>query len=69
MKRAKSPSLFLTKVKLRWPLEGAMHHIKSERSYSVSVWVGVEVSIEQRLQRRVRGDRLGEVSLSLLAVL
>lgn len=33
------------------------------------VWVGVEVAIEQRLERRDRGDGLGEAVSSVLAVL
>lgn len=35
----------------------------------MSVWVGVEVAIEQRLERRDWGDRLGETVSSVLAVL
>lgn len=37
--------------------------------YPVCVWVGVEIAIEQRLERRDWGDGLGEAVSSVLAVL
>jgi len=38
-------------------------------THPVCVWVGVEVSVEQRLERRGRGDGLGEALPPVLAVL
>lgn len=37
--------------------------------YPVGVWVGVEVAVEQMLERRDGRDGLAEANLSLLAVL
>lgn len=48
---------------------GSVASQKSWQPYPVCVRVGVEVAVEQRLERRDRRDRLGEAVSSVLAVL
>lgn len=43
--------------------------LKTSQPHPVFVGVGVEVAVEQRLERRSRGHGLGETALSRLAVL